>query len=344
MSKIICDVCGTTYPETATQCPICGCVRSGDAVTIAGDTFEADVQQPTTYTHVKGGRFSKANVRKRNAGKPICNVESTPKPQRSATPKTNEKKLKKQETGLIIIVVVLLLAIAAVVVYITCTALGLFVKETPENTVNTTESIETTQTQPEETTAPTVSCESLEVDESSLDVVFTAPGQSKQLVISVSPENTTDLVTYYSEDEEIAKVDDKGLVTALSSGDTVVRIVCGEHEVECYIHCEFENPTEPEDMPEETEPTVTAPTTGPNTSYTDADFTLYSKDGTFRISAYRTLNMYTGKVPVNLIEWKSNDERVATVKDGIVTFVGVGRAVISATYNGKTLECIVRVY
>ena len=37
MSKIICDVCGTSYPETATQCPICGCVRSSDSVAVAGD-------------------------------------------------------------------------------------------------------------------------------------------------------------------------------------------------------------------------------------------------------------------------------------------------------------------
>ena len=32
MSKIICDICGTSYPETATQCPICGCVLAPDDV------------------------------------------------------------------------------------------------------------------------------------------------------------------------------------------------------------------------------------------------------------------------------------------------------------------------
>ena len=25
MSKIICDICGTSYPETEERCPICGC-------------------------------------------------------------------------------------------------------------------------------------------------------------------------------------------------------------------------------------------------------------------------------------------------------------------------------
>ena len=61
MSKIICDVCGTSYPETATQCPICGCMRPAEAQGLSGEA-----ESPRTYTHVKGGRFSKANVRKRN--------------------------------------------------------------------------------------------------------------------------------------------------------------------------------------------------------------------------------------------------------------------------------------
>ena len=60
MSKIICDVCGTSYPESANQCPICGCVRSGDAVTVRGDTNNTEVNTTGNYTHVKGGRFSKA--------------------------------------------------------------------------------------------------------------------------------------------------------------------------------------------------------------------------------------------------------------------------------------------
>ena len=89
MSKIICDVCGTSYPETGTQCPICGCVRSSDAVTISGDTNEALVQAPT-YTYVRGGRYSKTNVKKRNAGKPIYNAEPT---QRTANNDKNNKTL-----------------------------------------------------------------------------------------------------------------------------------------------------------------------------------------------------------------------------------------------------------
>ena len=62
MSKVICDICGTSFPESATQCPICGCVRPAEVVSVP----DSDEPVTTGYTYVKGGRFSKANVRKRN--------------------------------------------------------------------------------------------------------------------------------------------------------------------------------------------------------------------------------------------------------------------------------------
>ena len=63
MSKVICDVCGTTYPETAAVCPICGCAKNTTDQTVADSTQNPEV---AAYTPVKGGRFSKSNVRKRN--------------------------------------------------------------------------------------------------------------------------------------------------------------------------------------------------------------------------------------------------------------------------------------
>ena len=65
MSKIICDVCGTSYPDTANQCPICGNLKS-DNNTSGG--VPSGIEN-SGYAYVKGGRFSHANVRKRNGGK-----------------------------------------------------------------------------------------------------------------------------------------------------------------------------------------------------------------------------------------------------------------------------------
>ena len=66
MSKVICDICGTTYAETAAQCPICGCARTTTAQTMADSTQPSE--DNGAYTYVKGGRFSKTNVRKRDKG------------------------------------------------------------------------------------------------------------------------------------------------------------------------------------------------------------------------------------------------------------------------------------
>ena len=60
MSKIICEICGTSYPETSTQCPICGCVKPMDKSVV----IDKEIQAGSTYTYVKGGRFSKRNVKK----------------------------------------------------------------------------------------------------------------------------------------------------------------------------------------------------------------------------------------------------------------------------------------
>ena len=61
MNKVICDVCGTSYPETAQQCPICGCT-SGEGIRVV----EVEEEEAAPRTYVKGGHFSKSNVRKRN--------------------------------------------------------------------------------------------------------------------------------------------------------------------------------------------------------------------------------------------------------------------------------------
>lgn len=63
MNKIVCDVCGTSYPDTAAQCPICGNSKTNTAYTGNSATSGAE-----GYAYVKGGRFSHANVKKINNG------------------------------------------------------------------------------------------------------------------------------------------------------------------------------------------------------------------------------------------------------------------------------------
>ena len=95
MSKIICDICGTSYPETAIQCPICGCVRPGD-IAIFNDELDTNEEKPVqTYTSVKGGRFSKSNVKKRNEGKLVTPVS---KPVNQELAKNGDFAQKSKQT------------------------------------------------------------------------------------------------------------------------------------------------------------------------------------------------------------------------------------------------------
>ena len=95
MSKVICDLCGTSYPETSNQCPICGTARPVQSVAVNDTDKESG-----GYTYVKGGRFSKANVRKRNQGV---------KTERISAEESN--KMSKRTLGLIIVLVALILMV-----------------------------------------------------------------------------------------------------------------------------------------------------------------------------------------------------------------------------------------
>ena len=94
MSDILCDVCGTSYPETDTQCPICGTAKS-DSATVEG----LNSQETTGYAYVRGGRFSQSNVRKRNGGKEPARVVAPVKPAKETPPAepVKPKKAKKEK-------------------------------------------------------------------------------------------------------------------------------------------------------------------------------------------------------------------------------------------------------
>ena len=93
MSKIICDVCGTRYPENAEQCPICGHIREAAGKT-AADVLIMDEATHEHHEKVRGGRFSKSNVRKRTGQ--AVSYEAPAKPK---TPKAEKepKPVKKAE-------------------------------------------------------------------------------------------------------------------------------------------------------------------------------------------------------------------------------------------------------
>lgn len=212
MSKIICDVCGTSYPDTATQCPICGCVRPVDKQAVMNNGADGEGEG---YNGVKGGRFSKSNVRKRNK---MNGVEGRPTKQSGSGEGDNR--------GLVITAIVLLLAIIAVAIYIAVQFL------IPGNQ-NGDDPGSGGSSQIEET----VPCDGITLDMD--EITFSEAGAESLIQATVTPAGTTDELTFTTSNDRVATVTGEGVVTAIGPGEAVITVKCGSITKQCVVKCIF---------------------------------------------------------------------------------------------------------
>lgn len=331
MSKIICDVCGTSYPETASQCPICGC--SAPQSSQFADLESVDEEQGTTYTYVKGGRFSKSNVRKREKSGKAAPVYAENMPE-EADDEQNPNR------GLTIAIIVLLLAIIAVAVYI---YLKFFAPtgsdpdkvQTDPPAITTTvpqASTEDSQTEPSvsqtepsqvettvDTTPQDILCKGITLNKTSVE--FTAVGETAILEVNLDPVDTTDILSFGSSNTAVATVTSSGEITAIGAGTADIIVTCGDIRVTCPVSVVIYS-----------EPEVC------KISHTDV--TYVASDNPFVISLK---NSKGEKIDSSLITFRSTNSSVCTVnKSGTVKRVGSGTCYIKATYDGVEYECVVR--
>ena len=327
MNKVICDICGTAYPETASQCPICGHARSADQKIIADS---ADGEATAGRTHVRGGRFSKANVRKRNravleeehpAEQPVAPVPNEP-------PMEQDHDNPPSNKGLIAAVVILLLAVLAVSAYIVAE----YVVPMFTQPYETTLPAEPTET---ETVTSRIPCTALQIPNA--PVVLEATGRAWLLEVQPLPADTTDAVTYVSSDPLVAQVDANGRITAVNNGQAVITVTCGAVQKQVSVTCSFAQDTTEAPIPQVTDPSET--TEPPLSEHVELalnreDITLGYKGESFRFSA--------GKLSNAQIAWSSEDPQVASIKNGVVTAEGGGVTTIIAEYDGQKASCIIR--
>lgn len=217
MSKIVCDVCGSTYSETEAQCPICGTAKSEAAKPVV----EANGEDLAS----KGGKFSKTNTRKTGPG-------SSKKPGQERH-NSNGEEGTPSNLAMIVIVAVLLLAIVAVCVFIAVRLIGRPDNPNPGSTSST------------QSTPQTVPCTGIElVDSANQTLIFTDLTQTAQLSVKALPENTTDTVvcTYTSSDPAVVLVSDTGLVTPVASGNATVTIAYGSYTISVSVTCDIPKP------------------------------------------------------------------------------------------------------
>ncbi len=263
MSKVVCEVCGTAFAETADQCPICGTAKTESSAPAAGEGADS-----TGYAYVKGGRFSQSNVRRHNSGQeslrrtvdepksqrreetpateeeevPAEMPQRRPRPEREATVERKPRKSSREEPeneqpsniGLIIIVVVLLLAILSLCAYIAIRYINM------NNAKNATEATEPSTSVTEPVDIP---CTGLSVAGGITEKEFTDLTQQWLVEIVRAPLNTTDLLNV-NYDETLVKVEREGdfwKVTPIGVGSAQIVFSCGDQSVTINVLCNITN-------------------------------------------------------------------------------------------------------
>lgn len=320
MSKVICDVCGTTYPETAAACPICGCAKNSTEQTAVDMT---PAEETVGYTYVKGGRFSKANVRKRN------------KKSARTVAMAQEEQPESANKGLIVVIILLFLAIVAVLCYI---GFRVFLPDSSdtgnEGSYSQDQqqgSSDQIQQEPDE-----ILCTDLELAAPTIELPV--EGTLWQLSVQKVPVDTTETVTFTSSNEQVATVDAMGNITAVGGGEAVITVTCGEVTKECKVICSFGETETPSDDPVEDETAV-------------PDGFVLKLKGTFEKNGFTMSERYPDPVSIYKeidgvkatdITWTSDNEAVAKINEnGVVSAVGKGNTVVRGTIGNQTVSCTV---
>ena len=138
-------------------------------------------------------------------------------------------------------------------------------------------------------------------------------------------------IEFSSGDESVATVTEDGTLQAVGAGTTVVTAKSGEQSATCQVT--VEEPTQPE--------TPTTPTTPTNKELVLQS--IYGTKGDISISAGESAPMEVVGTE-SAVTWSMADPTIATVdENGTVTGVASGTTTLTATVDGQTLTCIIRV-
>lgn len=342
MSKIICEICGTTYQDSADCCPICGCSREAAADLLGEDLTEEEVLEEPRG---KGGKFApkkKKEIFDFDEVNAPAEDEDDEDEDDDYDEEEEEEEAPRHNTLLVILLTILIagLLIAAGFIFVRYFLPNMKQEETvPATTVAVMESTE-------EETEPTIPCKSIVMTSGAM-AELNEEGQFFLLHVIPKPEDTTDKIIYTSADESIATVTEDGKITALAEGETTIFISCGKNVLECPVVVKYVEETVPPTAVAETVD-ETAEETVPETTTADAavkpGITLKLKKTDIRLGVYY---QYTLELDCDLaqneVTWSSEHPHIATVdENGVVTAVKSGTTAITAKYGDQEVQCMVR--
>ncbi|MCH5235881.1 MAG: Ig-like domain-containing protein [Muribaculaceae bacterium] len=147
-------------------------------------------------------------------------------------------------------------------------------------------------------------------------------GETIQLEAIVLPEDTTDkTIVWSSSDPNVATVSESGLVNAVSEGFATISATCGDISAGCVI-------------------TVLTPFVKVEQIVLNMDSAELNIGETIQIKAIVLPEDTTDKT----LTWNSSDPNIATVSaEGLVKAIYAGSAIVTATCEEVTAECIITV-
>lgn len=347
MSKIICDICGTSYQETAECCPICGCSRDAAAGLLGEDLLREDsVEEPKSGGSAFAPRKKEIFDFDEVNSDPDEDEEDEDEEEDDYDEEEEEEEAPGHNTFVVILLTVLIagLLLAAGFIFFRYFLPNMGSEETvPQTTA--VQIMETT-----DATEATIPCKLMTMLNPST-AELNEEGQQFLLNIKVQPENTTDRIIYTSGNESIATVTEDGKITAISEGETIIFISCGKFNIECPVIVKYVEETVPiteaavvETAPVETTPAEVAPaeTTPAGTGLKDVTLKLKKTDIMLGVYYQYTLQLDCD-LEQNEVEWTSEHPHIAKVdENGVVTAVKSGTTIVSAKYGDQVVECWVR--
>ena len=319
-----CEYCGTEYNEDLPQCPLCG-------------KNAAEAEEARTQTK-KTGKRGGARV--------------APKHTKRAEKKKNPDRIPQWMWAVICVILGLAVLVGLAYFLISMGYIGEGRKAEPSvptvvvpevDPVNEPELLQPMPETPEEVD---LSCRELTLSQTG--IVFDIKGSSVFLTAVPTPLDCIDPIVFSTADEAIATVDQNGMVTAMSRGQTEIIVECGEITASCVIVCDFpeEENTEPEEenpeeepVPEETEPEPEEekePEEVLQPELNTEDFTL------FRPGEETTITVKNIPDGASITYVSSNPDVASISSTGRVKAVGNGIATITVMVNDVKLTCVAR--
>ncbi len=354
MDKVICDICGTSYPETADSCPICGCSRDISAeLLMEEEDFLKD--SPVTAAQKVDGKFRTAPQKEEDWEEEDYEEDEEDE--------DDDEEPSRGKTGVVILLTVVIMILLAICGFLFVRFLLPNLGEEPAPT----ETTQPTEAVVETTTEPGIPCEQL-VLMSGAALDLTREGEYRLINVIVKPEDSTDELVYSSADESVATVNKEGRVTAVGEGDTVITVTCGYQKVECRVFVHYVEETEPpteeptvaeeengETKPEETNDQESQDTTeateAEETVETTAETEVQLKDVVLKLGK-SDLSMGVGlyiTMPLDCdlsyeeIEWSMEHPHIASVENGVITAHRTGTTELTARYGDQVVTCMIRV-